>query len=205
VDVRNIGVTVTKKSPDLMMVVHIYSPDQSRDALFISNYATLSVTDILTRIDGVGSITVFGSRDYGMRIWVDPDRLQTVGLTATDVLLALQGQHGQAPPGVLRHPRRAGPERPGCLRGARAAAGAEAGRISDRGADARTPRQSRRILQHRRQTDPQRGGPAAGRGPHRARGAGLFCEFVSRPRSGSGARHLPAPRLERAGDGERHH
>src|SRR5207253_2116998 len=63
-EVRNIGVTVTKKSPDLMMVVHLYSPDDSRDTLFISNYATLSITDILTRIDGVGSITVFGSRDY---------------------------------------------------------------------------------------------------------------------------------------------
>src|SRR6476659_3583014 len=103
-DVRNIGVTVTKKSPDLMMVVHIYSPDQSRDALFISNYATLSVTDILTRIDGVGSITVFGSRDYAMRIWVDPDRLQTVGLTATDVILALQGQNVQVASGVLNQP-----------------------------------------------------------------------------------------------------
>src|SRR5215470_2151575 len=103
-DVRNIGVTVTKKSPDLMMVVHLYSPDQSRDTLFISNYATLSVTDILTRIDGVGSITVFGSRDYAMRIWVDPDRLQTVGLTATDVVLALQGQNVQVASGVLDQP-----------------------------------------------------------------------------------------------------
>src|SRR6516164_8165206 len=88
-DVRNIGVTVTNKS---------------RDTLFISNYATLSVTDILTRIDGVGSITVFGSRDYAMRIWVDPDRLQTVGLTATDVVLALQGQNVQVASGVLDQP-----------------------------------------------------------------------------------------------------
>src|SRR5499433_3147852 len=103
-DVRNIGVTVTKKSPDLMMVVHLYSPDNSRDTLFISNYATLSVTDILTRIDGVGSITVFGSRDYAMRIWVDPDRLQTVGLTATDVIVALQGQNVQVASGVLDQP-----------------------------------------------------------------------------------------------------
>src|SRR5881227_1476494 len=104
VDVRNIGVTVAKASPDLMMVVHLYSPDDSRDTLFISNYATLSVTDILTRIDGVGSITVFGSRDYSMRIWVDPDRLQTVGLTATDVVLALQGQNVQVASGVLDQP-----------------------------------------------------------------------------------------------------
>jgi len=87
-----------------MMVVHLYSPDQSRDTLFISNYATLSVTDILTRIDGVGSITVFGSRDYSMRIWVDPDRLQTVGLTAIDVVLALQGQNVQVASGVLDQP-----------------------------------------------------------------------------------------------------
>src|SRR5204862_3817700 len=104
VDVRNIGVTVTKASPDLMMVVHLYSPDKSRDSLFISNYATLAITDILTRIDGVGSITVFGGRDYSMRIWVDPDRLQTVGLTATDVVLALQGQNVQVASGVLDQP-----------------------------------------------------------------------------------------------------
>ena len=101
VDVRNIGVTVTKSSPDLMMVVHLYSPDKSRDSLFISNYATLAITDTVTRIDGVGSITVFGSRDYSMRIWADPDRLQTVGLTAGDVVLALQAQNVQVAGGVL--------------------------------------------------------------------------------------------------------
>jgi len=103
-DVRNIGVTVTKASPDLMMVVHLYSPDKSRDSLFISNYATLAITDILTRIDGVGSITVFGGRDYAMRIWADPDRLQTLGLTAGDIVLALQGQNVQVAGGVLDQP-----------------------------------------------------------------------------------------------------
>src|SRR4249920_251886 len=101
VDVRNIGVTVTKKSPDLMMVVHLYSPDKSRDSLFISNYATIEITDAVTRVDGVGSITVFGSRDYSMRVWLDPDRLQTVGLTAGDVVLALQAQNVQVAGGVL--------------------------------------------------------------------------------------------------------
>src|SRR6201992_1010654 len=80
-DVRNIGVTVNKSSPDLMMVVHLYSPDKSRDTLFISNYATIEITDAITRVDGVGSITVFGSRDYSMRIWLDPDRLQSLGPT----------------------------------------------------------------------------------------------------------------------------
>src|SRR4029079_13503664 len=68
-DVRNIGVTVNKSSPDLMMVVHLVSPDRSRDTLFISNFATLEIKDTLTRINGVGSITVFGSRDYSMRVW----------------------------------------------------------------------------------------------------------------------------------------
>jgi hydrophobe/amphiphile efflux-1 (HAE1) family protein len=104
VDVRNIGVTVAKASPDLMMVVHLYSPDKSRDSLFISNYATLAITDTLTRVDGVGSITVFGSRDYSMRVWLDPDRLQTVGLTAGNVVLALQAQNVQVAGGVLDQP-----------------------------------------------------------------------------------------------------
>jgi hydrophobe/amphiphile efflux-1 (HAE1) family protein len=104
VDVRNIGVTVTKSSPDLLMVVHLYSPDKSRDSLFISNYATLAVTDTVTRVDGVGSITVFGGRDYSMRIWGDPERLQSLGLTAGDVVQALQGQNVQVAGGVLDQP-----------------------------------------------------------------------------------------------------
>src|SRR5262244_2123515 len=103
-DVRNIGVTVEKSSPDLMMVVHLFSPDKSRDSLFISNYATLEIKDQIARIDGVGSITVFGSRDYSMRIWLDPDRLQSLGLTAGDVTAALQGQNIQVASGVLNQP-----------------------------------------------------------------------------------------------------
>src|SRR5262249_19253489 len=103
-DVRNIGVTVAKSSPDLMMVVHLYSPDKSRDTLFISNYATLEIVDPLTRVDGVGSITVFGSRDYSMRAWLDPDRMQAVGLTAADVARPLQGQNVQGASGVLNQP-----------------------------------------------------------------------------------------------------
>ncbi len=100
-DVRNIGVTVAKASPDLMMVVHLYSPDNSRDSLFISNYATLQIKDALSRIYGVGSIVVFGGRDYSMRVWLDPDRLQSLGLTANDVTAALQGQNIQVASGVL--------------------------------------------------------------------------------------------------------
>ena len=103
-DVRAIGVTVDKRSPDIMMVVHLYSPDQSRDTLFLSNYASLEVTDALSRIEGVGSITVFGARNYAMRIWLDPDRLQSLGLTASDVVSALQGQNVQVASGVLNQP-----------------------------------------------------------------------------------------------------
>jgi hydrophobe/amphiphile efflux-1 (HAE1) family protein len=103
-DVRNIGVTVAKASPDLMMVVHLFSPDQSRDTLFISNYASVNVVDVLSRIEGVGSITVFGSRDYSMRVWLDPDRLQSLALTANDVTAALQRQNVQVAAGILNQP-----------------------------------------------------------------------------------------------------
>ena len=103
-DVRNIGVTVAKASPDLMMVVHLLSPDQSRDTLFISNYASVNVVDVLSRIEGIGSITVFGSRDYSMRVWLDPDRLQSLSLTANDVVTALQRQNVQVAAGILNQP-----------------------------------------------------------------------------------------------------
>ncbi len=103
-DVRNIGVSVGKASPDLMMVVHLYSPDKTRDTLFISNYATLEITDAVTRVEGVGSIIVFGSRDYSMRVWLQPDRMQSLGLTSNDVVTALQGQNVQVASGVLNQP-----------------------------------------------------------------------------------------------------
>jgi hydrophobe/amphiphile efflux-1 (HAE1) family protein len=103
-EVRNIGVTVAKASSDLMMVVHLLSPDKSRDQLFISNYGVIEIKDTLTRVDGVGSIVVFGSRDYAMRIWLDPDRLQSLGMTAGDVTLALQGQNIQVASGILNQP-----------------------------------------------------------------------------------------------------
>src|SRR5258705_11734598 len=103
-DVRNIGVPTAKSSPDLMMVVHLYSPDKSRDPLFISNYAAVEITDMLNRIYGVGAITVFGARDYSMRVWLDPGRLYALGLTTGDVVTALQRQNVQAASGVLNQP-----------------------------------------------------------------------------------------------------
>lgn len=102
--VQQVGVTVTKSSPDILMLVNLYSPDKSRDELFISNYANIQIKDALTRVDGVGSITVFGSRDYAMQVWLDPDRLQSLNLTATDVTQALQSQNLQVASGVLNQP-----------------------------------------------------------------------------------------------------
>jgi len=103
-EVRSIGVTVTKQSPDLMMVIHLSSPDGSRDLLYISNYATLHVKDVLARIDGVGNVTIFGARDYSMRIWLDPEKLAMRSLTAGDVITALRGQNVQVAAGVINQP-----------------------------------------------------------------------------------------------------
>ncbi len=102
--VQQIGVTVAKSSPDILMVVNLFSKDKSRDALYISNYANLQIKDALTRVDGVGSITVFGNRDYAMQVWLDPDRMQSLNLTAGDVTSALREQNIQVASGVLNQP-----------------------------------------------------------------------------------------------------
>ena len=103
-EVRRIGVAVRKNSPDLMMVIHLSSPDGSRDQLYMSNYATLQVRDVLSRIDGVGDVRVFGARDYAMRIWLDPDKIAARGVTAGEVVAALRAQNVQVASGVLNQP-----------------------------------------------------------------------------------------------------
>src|SRR5690606_6022953 len=103
-EVRRLGVTVRKNSPDMLMVIHLSSPDGSRDPLYVSNYATLQVRDVLARIDGVGDVRVFGARDYAMRIWLDPDKVAARGLTAGEVLAALRAQNVQVASGVLNQP-----------------------------------------------------------------------------------------------------
>ncbi len=102
--VQQVGVTVDKRSPDILMVVNLYSPDNSRDAVFMSNYANLEITNVLTRVDGVGSLVIFGARDYAMQVWLDPDRLQSLNLTASDVVAALRGQNVQVASGELDTP-----------------------------------------------------------------------------------------------------
>jgi HAE1 family hydrophobic/amphiphilic exporter-1 len=103
-EVRDTGVVVSKQSPDLLLVVHLSSPDGSRDQLYISNYATLNVRDVLARIDGVGNITVFGARDYSMRVWLDPEMLAARSLTAGDVVRALRVSNTQVASGAINQP-----------------------------------------------------------------------------------------------------
>src|SRR5258707_7751502 len=103
-EVQRIGVTVRKNSPDLMLVIHLISPDGSLDQQYISNYATVNVRDVITRIDGVGDTIVFGARDYSMRIWLDPARVQARKLTASDVVAALRAANVQVAAGAVNQP-----------------------------------------------------------------------------------------------------
>ncbi len=103
-EVTRQGVTITKQSPDLVEIVALTSPDGSRDELYLSNYATLQVVDVLARVPGVGQVTVFNGRDYGMRLWLNPDTLASLGLTAGDVADAVREQNLQAAAGQIGQP-----------------------------------------------------------------------------------------------------
>ncbi len=103
-EVRQIGVTTQKSSPDMLMVVHLYSPDESRGSLYISNYVLLRIKDVLARQDGVGNVTVFGAREYSMRVWLDTERLSTLDMTTGDVIAALREQNVQVAAGAIGQP-----------------------------------------------------------------------------------------------------
>ncbi len=103
-EVRRSGVTVRKNSPDLLVVVHLVSPDRSYDQVYISNYALLNVRDVLSRIEGVGAVNLFGSREYSMRIWLDPERIAGLGLAADEVVAALRAQNLQVAGGSIGEP-----------------------------------------------------------------------------------------------------
>ena len=103
-DVTRQGLTIVKQSPDLVEIVALTSPDGSRDELYLANYATLQVVDVLARVRGVGQVTVFNGRDYGMRLWLNPDRLAGLGLTAGDVADAVREQNLQAAAGQIGQP-----------------------------------------------------------------------------------------------------
>jgi hydrophobe/amphiphile efflux-1 (HAE1) family protein len=100
-EVRRRGVTTKKNSPDLMMVVNLFSDDGTLDQKFIGNYATLRIKDTLARLKGVGDLRVNGSSDYAMRLWLDPDKLASRDMVAGDVVNALQAQNVQVAAGTL--------------------------------------------------------------------------------------------------------
>jgi hydrophobe/amphiphile efflux-1 (HAE1) family protein len=103
-DVRRNGITVRKNSPDLLLVVHLISPDKTYDQVYTSNYALLNVRDELARIPGVGSVNMFGAREYSMRVWLDPERIAMRGMTAEEVMGALRGQNVQVAGGAIGQP-----------------------------------------------------------------------------------------------------
>jgi multidrug efflux pump len=98
------GVNVKKKSPSVLMIVNLFSPDESRDNLYLSNYATIQLRDELSRLSGVGDITFLGQRDYSMRVWLDPDKLASLDLTANDVIHAIEQQNVQVAAGQIGQP-----------------------------------------------------------------------------------------------------
>ena len=103
-EVRALGVTTTKQSPDLTMVVHLFSPNNRYDEVYVRNYATLQVKDALARIPGAGDVLVFGSGDYAMRVWLNPDKLAARSLTASDVVAAIREQNVQVAGGIIGQP-----------------------------------------------------------------------------------------------------
>jgi hydrophobe/amphiphile efflux-1 (HAE1) family protein len=103
-EVQRNGVVTRKNSPDILMVVFMLSPDDSFDQLYISNYALLQVRDELLRLDGIGDVQIFGARDYSMRLWLDPDKISNLGLTASDVVAAIRAQNLQITGGQLAGP-----------------------------------------------------------------------------------------------------
>ena len=103
-EVKAGGVTTKKKSPNVMLVVNLFSPDDRYDQLYLSNYATIQIKDALARLDGVGDVAFFGQQDYSMRVWLDPEKLASINLTTTDVIKSLQEQNVQVAAGQIGQP-----------------------------------------------------------------------------------------------------
>jgi HAE1 family hydrophobic/amphiphilic exporter-1 len=99
--VQQLGVTTTKSSPDFLMVVNVFSPDGSLDPLYMSNHARSAIRDRLLRLDGVGDVQIFGERAYSLRVWLDPERLASLGLTADDAVQAVRAQNVQVSSGSI--------------------------------------------------------------------------------------------------------
>ena len=102
--VKRRGISVKKKSPNVLMIINLFSKDNSRTSLQLSNYATIQIRDELSRLPGVGDITYLGQRDYSMRLWLDPEKMASRGLTASDVVMAIGQQNTQVAAGQLGQP-----------------------------------------------------------------------------------------------------
>ncbi len=100
-EVRRLGVTTIKSSPDLLLVIHLTSPESKYSQLYVGNYGLIQLRDALARVEGVGDVNIIGLREYSMRIWLDPDKLAHLSMTAGDVLSSLQEQNIQVASGVI--------------------------------------------------------------------------------------------------------
>src|SRR5579871_1356510 len=98
-EVQNQGITIRKRTPDLLMIVNLFSPDGRYNDIYLSNYATINLKDELLRVPGVSDITYQGQRDYSIRAWLDPQKLAACGMTAIDVANAIRTQNIDAPAG----------------------------------------------------------------------------------------------------------
>jgi multidrug efflux pump subunit AcrB len=103
-EVQRLGVVTRKTTPEFLMVVNLQSPDGAFDRNYLSNYALTQVRDRLARLDGVGDVQLFGSRDYAMRVWIDPDRAAALNLTAGEIVAALRAQNVQVSAGAIGQP-----------------------------------------------------------------------------------------------------
>ena len=103
-EVRKYGITTKKQSPDFVVIISLYSPDRIFDDLFLSNYASINIVDLLKRLPGVGDVQIFGEKKYSMRLWLDPDKLTSMDMTAMDVISAVQEQNIQVAAGKIGDP-----------------------------------------------------------------------------------------------------
>jgi multidrug efflux pump subunit AcrB len=136
-DVQRLGVQVRKATPSILLGVHIYSRDRSRDTLYLSNYTTLHIKDTLARLQGVGDVQFQGAREYAMRIWLDPDKVAENNLDGSEVLAALRAQNLQVSAGILNQPPVSGKQ---CL--------------SDQRRNSRQAVHTRTVRQHRSEGGP---------------------------------------------------
>ena len=103
-DVRKYGITTQKQSPNFVVIISLYSPGDTFDDLFLSNYASINIVDILKRLPGVGDVQIFGEKKYSMRLWLNPDKLTSMEMTAMDVIAAVQEQNIQVAAGKIGDP-----------------------------------------------------------------------------------------------------